>query len=246
MGPGTEGTILCGDATGRAAVAPVLPSPRWKRGLGGHSAQARRPLGPCRAEPRLEPGNIESSAPQKRPTRCSLGPPPSLRSSSCSAMNRIYVAPDFRRTVRERFRTGRAGGRHARVRLEQGAAPVNPADPYVVLTLWESRATFDAWVHSDAFAKGHARSGTRKRSCGPVELELHEGVHRFESAGLEAGAPRQAGGLSRVKNTSLRLRGSSRDSAPPAQAGTAPPVYGQGRAASSLAPPRGKPVAFHG
>ena len=28
------------------------------------------------------------------------------------------------------------------------------------MTLWESRAAFDAWVKSDEFVKGHARSGT--------------------------------------------------------------------------------------
>ena len=58
----------------------------------------------------------------------------------------------------------------------RSCAPVNPGDPYIVLTLWESRAAFDAWVKSDEFVKGHARSGTLPEEAfmQPSQLELHE------------------------------------------------------------------------
>jgi heme-degrading monooxygenase HmoA len=54
--------------------------------------------------------------------------------------------------------------------------PVKDGDPYVVLTFWESRAAFDAWVQSDAFVKGHARSGTLPKEAfiRPSQVELHE------------------------------------------------------------------------
>lgn len=94
-----------------------------------------------------------------------------------TAMNRIYVAPEYADQFEERFRI--------RARLVDGMPgfiwnkvlrPVNPGDPYVVLTLWESRAAFDAWVRSDEFVKGHARSGTLPKEAFPQpnQLEIHE------------------------------------------------------------------------
>ena len=94
-----------------------------------------------------------------------------------TAMNRIYVAPEFAEQFEERFRTraGLVDGMPGFV-WNKVLRPVNPGDPYVVLTLWQSRATFDAWVKSDAFAKGHARSGTLPKEAflRPSQLELHE------------------------------------------------------------------------
>ncbi len=94
-----------------------------------------------------------------------------------TAMNRIYVAPEYAEQFEERFRT--------RARLVDGMPgflwnkalrPVNPGDPYIVLTLWESRAAFDSWVQSDEFMKGHARSGTLPKEAFTQrkQLEQHE------------------------------------------------------------------------
>lgn len=94
-----------------------------------------------------------------------------------TAMNRIFVAPDYADQFEERFRT-RAG-------LVDGMPgflwnkvlrPVNPGQPYVVLTLWESRAAFEDWVRSDEFVKGHKRSGTLPPEAftAPNQLEVHE------------------------------------------------------------------------
>ncbi|MFB3112249.1 MAG: antibiotic biosynthesis monooxygenase, partial [Gemmatimonadales bacterium] len=55
-----------------------------------------------------------------------------------TAMNRIYVVPEYAEQFEQRFRT--------RARLVDGMPgfiwnkvlrPVNPGDPYIVLTLWE-------------------------------------------------------------------------------------------------------------
>jgi len=94
-----------------------------------------------------------------------------------TAMNRIYVAREYAEQFEQRFR--------ARARLIDGMPgfiwnkvlrPVNPGDPYIVLTLWESRGAFDAWVKSDEFVKGHAGSGTLPHAAfmRPNQLELHE------------------------------------------------------------------------
>lgn len=91
--------------------------------------------------------------------------------------NRIYVAPAYAEAFEERFRN-RAG-------LVDGMPgfisnhilrPVNEGDPYVVLTFWESRKDFEAWLASDAFKKGHAQSGTLPKEAftGPNKLEVHE------------------------------------------------------------------------
>ena len=54
--------------------------------------------------------------------------------------------------------------------------PVNPGDPYIVLTLWNARADFEAWVRSDAFIQGHAKSGSLPKEAFTEanKLELHE------------------------------------------------------------------------
>lgn len=94
-----------------------------------------------------------------------------------TVMNRIAVHPEYAEQFEQRFRE--------RARLVDGMPgfvsnqvlrPVNPGDPYVVLTLWESRAAFEAWTRSDAFIQGHARSGSLPAEAfsGPNKLEIHE------------------------------------------------------------------------
>lgn len=110
--------------------------------------------------------------------------------------NRIFVAPEYADAFEERFRS--------RARLVDGMPgfisnqvlrPTQPGDPYVVFTLWESRAHFEAWTTSDAFLKGHARSGTLPKDAfsGPNRLEVHEVILDSARPGLEA-EPREAPG----------------------------------------------------
>jgi heme oxygenase (mycobilin-producing) len=91
--------------------------------------------------------------------------------------NRIFVNPEYAEQFEEVFRT-RAGlvDRMPGFVSNQLLRPVNPGDPYIVLTVWASRAQFEAWVRSDEFRQGHARSGSLPREAysGPNKLELHE------------------------------------------------------------------------
>jgi heme-degrading monooxygenase HmoA len=97
--------------------------------------------------------------------------------SMITVMNRIAVQPEYAQQFEARFLD--------RARLvdempgfvsNQVLRPVNPGDPYIVLTLWNSREEFEAWTNSDAFIKGHARSGSLPKEAfsGPNKLEIHE------------------------------------------------------------------------
>jgi heme oxygenase (mycobilin-producing) len=91
--------------------------------------------------------------------------------------NRIFVHPDFAAQFEETFRTrARLVDQMPGFVSNQLLRPVNSGDPYIVLTVWASRADFEAWVRSDAFRQGHARSGTLPKAAftGPNKLELHE------------------------------------------------------------------------
>jgi heme oxygenase (mycobilin-producing) len=94
-----------------------------------------------------------------------------------TVMNRIAVNPDFADQFEERFlNRARMVDEMPGFVSNQVLRPVAPGDPYIVLTVWESREQFDAWTHSDAFTQGHARSSTLPKEAfsGPNKLELHE------------------------------------------------------------------------
>ena len=76
-------------------------------------------------------------------------------------MNRLPVNPDYADQFEERF-TSRAREVDKMLGFirNQVLRPANPDDPYIVLTLWESKDNFEAWVNSDAFKLGHSKSGT--------------------------------------------------------------------------------------
>ena len=96
-----------------------------------------------------------------------------------TAMNRISVHADHMEAFETTFRN-RAGlvDQMPGFMGNQLLRPVNPGDPYIVLSFWASRADFDAWVRSEAFVMGHARSSTLPPDTftGPSKLELHEVV----------------------------------------------------------------------
>jgi heme-degrading monooxygenase HmoA len=99
-------------------------------------------------------------------------------------MNRIGVTPEFAAAFEERFRN-RAGQVDTMPGFIRNLVlrPASADDPYVVLTMWESREAFDAWTQSDAFRHGHARSGTLPREAfrGQSRLEMFEAF--LDSAG---------------------------------------------------------------
>jgi heme-degrading monooxygenase HmoA len=76
-------------------------------------------------------------------------------------MNRIPVNAEYAQQFEDRFRNraGEVDKMKGFIR-NQVLRPVNSEDPYVVVTFWESRDDFDAWVDSEAFRKQHAKPGT--------------------------------------------------------------------------------------
>jgi len=92
-------------------------------------------------------------------------------------MNRIQVNPAYAQAFEERFRT-----RAAEVDKMPGfirnivLRPEGPDDPYVVMTMWASKQAFEAWTQSEAFRRGHARSGTLPAEAfrGPSRLEMFD------------------------------------------------------------------------
>lgn len=91
--------------------------------------------------------------------------------------NRIPVNPDHKEAFENNFmsRAGLVDGMDGFVSF-QLLRPTNPEDPYTVMTFWESQAHFDAWVQSDEFKQGHARSG----SLPPETFLGHPKIEVFE------------------------------------------------------------------
>ena len=92
-------------------------------------------------------------------------------------MNRIPVNPDYAEQFEERFRTraGEVDKMKGFIR-NQVLRPETGEDPYIVMTFWKSKEDFDAWVNSEAFQRGHARSGTLPHEAfkGRAKLESFE------------------------------------------------------------------------
>ena len=106
--------------------------------------------------------------------------------------NRIFVAPEYAEQFEEAFRkrAGLVDGMPGFI-SNQVLRPVNPGDPYIVLTLWNSRADFEAWIRSDAFIQGHAKSGSLPKEAfsAPNKLEVHEVVQDSSRPDLVAETP---------------------------------------------------------
>lgn len=104
--------------------------------------------------------------------------------------NRIFVEPDFAEQFEHNFRH-RAGNVDSMPGFLSFLLlrPTREHDPYVVLTFWESREHFEAWTRSEAFVRGHARSGTLPRAAfrAPNQLEVHE-IIQHNGAPIGAGS----------------------------------------------------------
>lgn len=112
--------------------------------------------------------------------------------------NRIYVTAEYAEAFEQRFRerAGLVDGMPGFI-SNQVLRPVNEGDPYVVFTVWQSREDFLGWVRSDAFAKGHAQSGTLPKEAFPKAnvLEMHEVVQDSARPDME---PEPKGGPFRM------------------------------------------------
>ncbi len=95
--------------------------------------------------------------------------------------NRIPVNPAHAEAFEERFaaREGLVDGMPGFVSF-QVLRPTNEDDPYVVMTFWETREHFDAWVNSDKFKSQHAQSRTLPEDAfrGRPKIEVHEIIQR--------------------------------------------------------------------
>jgi heme-degrading monooxygenase HmoA len=115
-------------------------------------------------------------------------------SEMITVANRIYVKREYAEAFEARFRE-RAGlvDKMPGFVSNRVLRPVNDGDPYVVFTVWDSRADFLNWVRSDEFVKGHAQSGTLPKDAfsAPNVLEMHEVVQDSTRPDLE---PEPSGG----------------------------------------------------
>lgn len=97
--------------------------------------------------------------------------------------NRIFVAPGQETAFEERFRQ-RAGlvERAPGFIRHQVLRPLNPEHPYVVMTTWRDRASFEAWVQSPAFRDAHAHTPPADMFRAANQMEMHEVVMTAEAA----------------------------------------------------------------
>ncbi len=92
------------------------------------------------------------------------------------AMNRFDVMPDqeaaFERIWKEResFLSDVAG--FVQFALLRG----DTAGDYVSHSVWESRAAFEDWTRSEAFAKGHRQGSLKGILAGPPQVSLFTAV----------------------------------------------------------------------
>jgi len=74
--------------------------------------------------------------------------------------NRIPVHPDYFDAFEERFkdRAALVDGMDGFISF-QLLRPHNAEHPYTVMTFWESKDHYEAWINSEEFKQGHAQSG---------------------------------------------------------------------------------------
>jgi heme-degrading monooxygenase HmoA len=91
--------------------------------------------------------------------------------------NRVPVAAQWREQFEERFRTraGQIDKQPGFVRL-QVLRPADADSPYVVLTTWQDKAAFEAWVGSEDFRLAHQNPLPKEAFTGAGHLEQHEEV----------------------------------------------------------------------
>ncbi|HSH05187.1 MAG TPA: antibiotic biosynthesis monooxygenase [Anaerolineae bacterium] len=92
--------------------------------------------------------------------------------------NRIPVNPAYAEAVEARF-----AQRASLVDQMDGFVsftllrPTKPEDPYVVITMWESKAHFEAWVKSPEFRAQHDNKTLPPEAfAGANKIEIHEVV----------------------------------------------------------------------
>ena len=89
--------------------------------------------------------------------------------------NRVPVASGWEDTFEERFRqrAGQIDKQPGFLRM-QILQPVSEGTPYVVLTTWQDKASFDTWVGSEDFKLAHRNPMPKEAFDGEGKLEMHE------------------------------------------------------------------------
>lgn len=97
--------------------------------------------------------------------------------------NRVPVASGWGDTFEERFRqrAGQIDKQPGFLRM-QILQPVSDDSPYVVLTTWQDKASFDAWVGSEDFKLAHRNPMPKEAFDGEGKLEMHEVIIDAESS----------------------------------------------------------------
>lgn len=91
--------------------------------------------------------------------------------------NRIAINTEHAEAFEERFltRAGMVDTMPGFVSF-QLLRPSKPDDSYIVMVTWESKSHFHAWMKSQEFKDGHARTGTLPEGTflGPQSIEYYE------------------------------------------------------------------------
>ena len=97
--------------------------------------------------------------------------------------NRVPVASGWEQTFEERFRhrAGQIDKQPGFVRM-QVLKPESPDTPYVVLTTWQDRAAFEAWVGSDDFKLAHSNPMPKEAFDGAGKLEMYDVIVAGEAS----------------------------------------------------------------
>ena len=96
--------------------------------------------------------------------------------------NRVPVASGWEETFEERFRqrAGQIDKQPGFLRM-QILKPVSDESPFVVLTTWQDKASFESWVGSEDFKLAHSNPMPKEAFDGEGKLEMHEVVIVAES-----------------------------------------------------------------
>jgi heme-degrading monooxygenase HmoA len=96
--------------------------------------------------------------------------------------NRVPVAENWRDQFEQRFlqRAGQVEQQPGFVRMDV-MRPETEGAPYVVQTVWQDRAAFEAWVRSDDFKAAHQNPLPKDAYNGEGRLEAFEVIISAEA-----------------------------------------------------------------
>lgn len=99
-----------------------------------------------------------------------------------AVMNRVPVAAGWEEAFEERFRqrAGQVERNPGFIRM-QIMKPITAGAPYIVNTVWESKAAFEAWVDSEDFKAAHSNPLPKEAYNGESKMEQYDLVITAEA-----------------------------------------------------------------